>query len=111
VTQHLRAYGFTDVKDLPDPERCPTRADCSSTGSFRDQAERDRAFEERVQFHLIQVAAGGEVRLLRLSYIWLTDHRPEEVRRWLDDHEIGRSLRDAGKTEVSIHEDGTIGWR
>src|SRR5262245_42090404 len=28
ATQHLRAYGFTDIKDLPDPERCPTRAEC-----------------------------------------------------------------------------------
>src|SRR5215469_9092072 len=52
ATQHLRAHDFTDLKDLPEPERCPIRADCSPTQWFRgrDERDRDRAFEERVQF-------------------------------------------------------------
>jgi len=113
ATQHLRAHDFTDLKDLPEPERCPIRADCSPTQWFRgrDERDRDRAFEERVQFHLIQVSAGGEPRLLRLSYIWLTDHSPEEVRSRLDKHEVGRGLREAGRSQVSIHDDGALGWR
>jgi len=113
ATQHLRAYEFTDIKDLPDPERCPTPAECSPTQWFQDRAERDRerAFEERVQFHLMHVSVGEEVRLLRLSYVWLTDHSPEEVRSWLDKHEVGRELREAGRSQVSIHDDETMGWR
>ncbi|MFQ5932403.1 MAG: hypothetical protein ACE5MM_08345 [Nitrospiraceae bacterium] len=84
---YLRDEGFTKVEDPPEIQQ--------------------QAFERHL--HTIRMRLRGETRILRLSYTWLEEHRPDHVSRWLSERDIGRSMReDADMREVGVLGDGTL---
>lgn len=84
---YLRSAGFQNVDDLV--------------------IAQTKAFEG---LHTIVMTSNGERRILRLSYTWLSDNRPEEVAHWLDRKNIGRSLREDpdARAGLEIRGEGAI---